>query len=100
MADELGAGTLWLVSGGASLLFLAWALVELARIRPTGRTATRQWFTVFVLAMVALVLAGLAGNGVSLGNALVGGCFALAGFALFRAARTQRRLLEASRRDA
>lgn len=93
--DDGAIGTLWVVSGGASLFFLGWALLELVRIQRAGRTPARRWFVVFVLAMVGLVLAGVADATVGgWSPALVGAGFALAGFALFRAARTQRLVLQ------
>lgn len=87
--------TLWLVSGSASLFFLAWAFLELVRIHRAGQTKARRWFFVFVLAMAALILAGLADAAVGgTWTVLVGAGFALGGFALHKAARTQRRVLE------
>lgn len=98
---EVDGATLWLVSGGASLFFLAWALLQLVRIRAAGGTAARRWVTVFVLAMVALVFAGVADAAVGgLWAALVGAGFALGGYALHRAAAAQRSVLEASKHGA
>lgn len=91
---DASEGVLWLVSGGASLVFLAWALVELLRIRRAGESATRRWVMVFLLAMVALVLAGAAQGAAASLTVVVGACFAVGGFALYKAAHTQRKVLE------
>lgn len=97
---DLDGATLWLVSGSASLFFLAWALVELLRIRRAGASAARRWFVVFVLAMVGLVLAGVATAALNGAADLVGAGFGLAGLALHKAARTQRRVLEEAKHGA
>ena len=96
---DTDAGALWLVSGGASVLFLAWALAHLAHIRRTGNNPVRRWFLVFLLSMIAMVLAGVAGAAGApplVGAVLPGAALALAGLAMHRAARTQRDLLEAA----
>lgn len=80
-------GALWLASGVASLFFLSWACLELVLIRRlSGWTGARRWFMAFLLAMVAFVLAGLAGAP----GLLAGACLAVAGLALYEAAHEQR----------
>jgi len=85
-----------MVSGGASLFFLAWALVQMARLyRTTGPTAARSWFLTFLFAMAGVAFAGATGGDpLGLAPVLIGACLAAGGIALYNAAHAQRLLLE------
>lgn len=94
---EASETAMWFASGGASVVFLAWAMVQLAIIsRRTGARTARSWFSVFILAMVALALAGMAGAALGRWAApLEGAALAVGGYGLYKALYTGRLLLEA-----